>query len=162
MFPSRNSSPSQILVSSRGPQCTPGSPRSMYRNQALSNSPYPTRPRCLVSRESPLAFSANSPLTKLILHDPGNESSLKNIEPRSDAAQNPYQTPQHRHHPAYTPLRVRRMRKKIHLKENCEIGGYGARRLFKEEILGMDQHSVTHVAKEAIKNVFECGASHQN
>jgi hypothetical protein len=54
------------------------------------------------------------------------------------------------------------MRKKIYLKENCEVGGYGARRLFKEEIMGMDHHPVTHVAKEAIQNVFECGASHQN
>ncbi|KAI9623311.1 hypothetical protein KEM48_009528 [Puccinia striiformis f. sp. tritici PST-130] len=62
-----------------------------------------------------------------------NDSSPNKIKSTSNTFQTPYQTPQHRHLPAHTPLRVRRMRKKIHLQENCEVGGYGARRLFKEE-----------------------------
>jgi len=168
MFPSSNDSPSQLSVSSCGPQSTPVRPRSSYRTQGASSSPYQSRLRCLVSRESPLPFSANSPLKKLQFHHGGSasDSSPSNIKSASTCwtFQNPYQTPQHRHLPAHTPLRVRRNRKKIHLKETGHVAGYlGARRLFKEEIFGIDNHTVvTHAAKEAIINVFEYGASNQN
>ncbi|KAH9470685.1 hypothetical protein Pst134EA_004609 [Puccinia striiformis f. sp. tritici] len=136
MLPPGNNSPSQLVVSPRGPQSTPRRPTANYaRNQTSSASPYQPRMRYLL-----------------------NDSSPNKIKSTSNTFQTPYQTPQHRHLPAHTPLRVRRMRKKIHLQENCEVGGYGARRLFKEEIYGISNHSMTH-RERRVENGFDGGSS---
>ncbi|KAH9461750.1 hypothetical protein MJO28_003482 [Puccinia striiformis f. sp. tritici] len=159
MLPPGNNSPSQLVVSPRGPQSTPRRPTANYaRNQTSSASPYQPRMRYLVGRGSPLTFSANHPLRNLVHENQLNDSSPNKIKSTSNTFQTPYQTPQHRHLPAHTPLRVRRMRKKIHLQENCEVGGYGARRLFKEEIYGISNHSMTH-RERRVENGFDGGSS---
>ncbi|KAI9613339.1 hypothetical protein H4Q26_009939 [Puccinia striiformis f. sp. tritici PST-130] len=147
-----------FCLSSRSPIHSSEAHRELRQKSDLFGFTIPTRMRYLVGRGSPLTFSANHPLRNLVHENQLNDSSPNKIKSTSNTFQTPYQTPQHRHLPAHTPLRVRRMRKKIHLQENCEVGGYGARRLFKEEIYGISNHSMTH-RERRVENGFDGGSS---
>lgn len=113
-----------------------------------------SRVSCAMCKQSPLAVSSSSSPMKVTHQRHLKESSRHDADPLTNTLQSPYRTPPHRHLPAHTPLRVRRIQNKVWLRENSQVD-YGVRRLFKEEIFAIDVNSMSCMGKEGFKGLMD-------